>query len=61
MSMIFSSDNDYEAKLQEFLDIGSMGIGSDFKESIFREQWEREYGIGILISKSQEKRKDDII
>lgn len=43
MSMIFS-DDDYETKLQEYLDDSSMAFGSDFKEACFREEWERTRG-----------------
>jgi hypothetical protein len=42
MSMIFS-DGRYERELQEYLEDSPMGIGSDFKESCFREQWEIKY------------------
>ena len=44
MSMLFGGD-DYEKALQEYLDYSPMALSSDFKESCFREWWDKERGI----------------
>ena len=44
MSMLFGGD-DYEKALQEYLEDSPMALSSDFKESCFREWWDKEHGI----------------
>lgn len=59
MSMLFGGD-DYERALQEYLEDSSMAFGSDFKESCFREWWDKEHGINKeLISEQPRKSLED--
>ena len=59
MSIIFSSDDDYETQREAFLSDGPIGISSSMKESVFNEWWDREHGISrsVAPTKSNEPSK----